>query len=119
MFLDRIIQHMRFFQIARKLGNISKTNIILTLFLLIKIHLEKSIFFCRTSAAKRTVGLKVVARLQRFCRFFFERLCINCDVYWYASFFRASKKSACSPSAVNEINKTYTTSTVPLLVRNV
>jgi hypothetical protein len=49
----------------------------------------------------------------------FERLCINRDVYWYASFFRASKKSACSPSAVNEINKTYTTSTVPLLVRNV
>ena len=29
------------------------------------------------------------------------------------------KKSACSPSAVNDFNKTYSTSAVPLLVRNV
>ena len=33
--------------------------------------------------------------------------------------FRASKKSACSPSAVNNFNKSYSTSAVPLLVLNV
>ena len=69
MFLVRIIQQNRFFRIARKLGNISNTNRILTFFELIKIHLEKSIFFlshvcgetdgqlksCRTSAAVLTI----------------------------------------------------------------
>ena len=56
----------RFVRIARTLKNISKTNIILTFFSLIKIHLEKSIFFCRTSAAEWTAGVKVVVRLRRF-----------------------------------------------------
>ena len=35
----------------------------------------------------------------------------------HASIFRASKKSACSPSAVNDLFKTYCKTPVPLLVR--
>ena len=38
-------------------------------------------------------------------------------IYWVASIFRASKKSACSPSAVNDLFKTYCKTPVPLLVR--
>ena len=35
------------------------------------------------------------------------------------TFSRFEKKSACSPSAVNDFNKTYSTSAAPLLARNV
>ena len=38
-------------------------------------------------------------------------------IYWDASIFRASKKSACSPSAVNDLFETYCKTPVPLLVR--
>ena len=40
-------------------------------------------------------------------------------VFRYAHIFALRKKSACSPSAVNEFDKTYSTSPAPLLVRNV
>ena len=44
----------------------------------------------------------------------------NCTPYLaHAHFFALRKKSACSPSAVNDFNKSYSTSAVPLLVRNV
>ena len=107
------------------LKNITKTNIILTFCSLVKIHLEKSkkTFVARLRRNGRHArelshvcgGFNEKKLARTFASIFLSRCSrhINC----YASIFRASKKSACSPGAVNEINKTYSTSAVALTVR--
>ena len=54
-----------FFKTLVNSETLAKTDRILTFLLLVKIHLEKSIFFCcRTSAVGRLMRLKCVARLR-------------------------------------------------------
>ena len=109
------------------LKNITKTNIILTFLSLIKIHLEKS---QKTFVARLRRNGRSAQKVSHVCgrfRFFFLALaiCVNLSTANCApclgprSHFRSSKKSACSPSAVNDSNKTYSRSAVALLVRNV
>ena len=109
------------------LKNISKTNIILTFLSLIKIHLEKSqkTFVARLRRNGRS-GLKVSHVCGRFRFFFWPSRSASIyqpqsarRVYWDAHIFALRKKSACSPSAVNDSNKTYSRFAVALLVRNV
>ena len=94
-------------------------------FLIPKNHLEKSHFFwwsrgrfnlidaatCRTSAVILTKNIA-----SKFTLIYQLRL--RARLVWRLFFF-SLKKSACSPRAVNDFNKTYSTSAVPLLVRNV
>ena len=107
--------------------NITKTNIILTFCSLIKIHLEKSkkTFFTRLGRKGRGA-----LKLSYVCGGFNEKqiaASIACvyqprsarRVFRPAHIFALRKKSACSPSAVNDSNKTYSRSAVALLVRNV
>ena len=108
------------------LKNITKTNIILTFCSLIKIHLEKS---KRTFVARLGRNGRGALKLSYVCGGFNQKkiassfACVYQPrsarrVFRYAYIFALRKKSASSPSAVNEFNKTYSTSPAPLLVRN-
>ena len=107
------------------LKNITKTNIILTFLSLIKIHLEKSqnTFVTRLRRNGRS-WINVSHVCGRFRFFFWPSRFASIyqprgagRVKSRAHIFALRKKSACSPSAVNDSNKTYSTSAVPLLVR--
>ena len=95
-------------------------------FLIHKIHLEKSNFFW---SFPRPFYLDPARDLSYVCSDFNNKkspqnllLFINRvtrkSLVW-GFFVFSKKKSACSPRAVNDFNKTYSTSAVPLLVRNV
>ena len=125
IFLMAMFKKLIIFELLENAKTSRKTNIILTFFLLQKIHLENSIFFlshvcgenlphaktCRTSAVVLT-KIKIASNSRLFIIREVRRGLVR------RLFFFLGKKSACSPGAVNEINKTYSTSAVPLLVRN-
>ena len=103
-----------------------KTNIILTFCSFIKIHLEKCTNFFFTRLGRNGRGAQ---KLSYVCGGFNEKKIASSFACVYqprsarrvfrpAHFFALWKKSASSPSAVNEFDKTYSTSPAPLLVRN-
>ena len=101
-FLIPLSNKIVFFRIARKLKNISKTNIILTFFLLIKIHLENYQKNMSHVCGEKDGPLKRCRTSAVVLAIFFLPLFINREVDCNASIVRHRTKSACSPCAVNE-----------------
>ena len=88
--------------------------------MLTKIHLEKFIFVFFTRLLRYSWSWK---HLSYVCGDFNDlqhaRRFINRTHWSRAPAFEPKKKHACSPCAVNDFNKTYSTSAAPLLVQNV
>ena len=94
-------------------------------FLIQKIHLEKSHFFW---SFPRPFLADPHRDLSYVCGGFNKKIASKFTCIYqprharrlvWRLFFLLLKKNACSPRAVNDFNKTYRTSAVPLLVRNV